>query len=343
MGRKINHKGLLGTIIFHSIIAAILLLLGFHTPLPLPEEKGILISFGDTPQGGGNTAASKPVRKNKPKTKKTEQKAKYKKPVVKEEKSTPKPAVSKPKVTKAQPAKKLLTQNHEDAPAIKSSNAQKKAEALKKKQAQERIKKQKEAKRRKQEKARQQRLEKERQQKLEQDRIKRQQEAERKAEEARKKKELEEKRKEEERRKKFAQSMNSRAKNLFGKSNTPKSGNGNTSKTGNQGKKSGSTNGNINGTGSGNSGISYNLRGRNAEYLHLPKINFSKGGKVVVEVIVDKNGKVVRATPGAIGTTTTNQNLYNIAKQSALKTRFNTSAKAPQHQKGTITYIFIVK
>lgn len=336
MGRKINHNGLLGTIIFHAIIAAILLLLGFHTPLPLPEEKGILISFGDTPQGGGNASASKPVKKNKPKTKK---------PVERVKKNIPKPktSISRPKVAKAKPAPKVLTQNHQDAPAIKSSNAKKKAEALKKKQAQERIKKQREEQRKKEEKARKQKLEKERQQRLAQEKIKREQEAKRKAEEARKKRELEEKRKEEERRKKFADSMNSKAKNLFGKSNTPKAGNGNTSKPGNQGSKSGSTKGNINGSGSGNSGISYDLKGRNAEYLHLPKIDFSKGGKVVVEVIVDKNGKVVRATPGAIGTTTTNQNLYNIAKQSALKTRFNTSAKAPQHQKGTITYIFIVK
>lgn len=310
MWRKINNNGLLGTIIFHAIIAAILLLLGFHTPLPLPEEKGILISFGDTPQGGGNIATSKPVIKKK-------QESKPKKTIAETPKNTPtpKPVISK---TKAEQAPKHLTQNYQDAPAVKSSNTKNNTEELKKKKVKEQ----------------------------EQEKRKIEQEAKRKAEEEKKKKELEEKRKEEERkeeerRSKFANSMNSKAKNLFGKSNSTKEGNGNTYKSENQGSNSGSINGNING--SNNNGISYNLQGRSAEYIHHPNIDFTKGGKVVVEIIVNKTGKVVRATPGVIGTTTTDQKLYNIAKQSALKTRFNTSAKAAQHQKGTITYIFIVK
>lgn len=327
MGRKINHNGLLGTIVFHAIIAAILLLLGFHTPLPLPKEKGILISFGDTPQGKGNSAAQKTVKKIKPRPKKTA------KPKIAQPKPTQKKVA--PKKVKAKPAPKVLTQNHEDAPAIKSGNAKKKKEDLKKKREQEKLRKQWIEKKKK--------LEAEKKIRLEQQRIKREEEAKKQAEEARRKREEEKKRKEKERRKKFAESMNSKAKNLFGKSKGTGTSNGNTTKTGNQGSKSGDPKGNVSGTGSGNSGISYSLKGRNAEYIHKPQINFSKGGKVVVEVIVDKTGKVVRATPGTIGTTTSNQTLYNIAKKAALKTRFNSSTSSPQHQKGTITYIFIVK
>lgn len=322
MGRKINHNGLLGTVVFHAIIAAILLLLGFHTPLPLPEEKGILISFGDNTQGKGNSAAPKTVKKIKPSPKKTVQ------PKPSQEKVTAKPA-------KKKPAPKVLTQNHEDAPAIKSGNSEKKKEDLKKKKEQEKLRKQWIEKKKK--------LEAEKKIRREQERIKKEEEAKKEVEEARRKNEEERKRKEEERKKKFAESMNSKAKNIFGKSKGTDTSNGNTATAGNQGTKSGDPNGSLSGTGSGNSGISYNLRGRNAEYLHKPKINFSKGGKVVVEVIVDKTGKVVRATPGAIGTTTSNQSLYNIAKKSALKTRFNSSTSSPQHQKGTITYIFIVQ
>jgi type IV secretory pathway VirB10-like protein len=315
MGKKVNKNGLLGTIIFHSIIAAILLLLGFHTPLPLPEEKGILISFGDTPQGKGIPSAPPKAQKPKPRPKKTVQPKKAQKPKT----------IAKPK---PKPAPKVLTQKHEDAPAIKSGNAKKKREDLKKKREQEKLRKQREAERKKQ---------------AEEKRIRQEQERIRKEKEAQIKREEEKKRQEEERKRKFAESMNSKAKNLFGKSKDKSTGNGNTDKAGNQGSKSGSPKGDVSGTGTGNSGISYDLKGRSAEYIHKPKINFTKGGKVVVEVIVDNTGKVVRATPGAIGSTTTNQTLYNIAKKSALKTRFNTSKSAPKHQKGTITYIFIVK
>ena len=80
MGRNINKNGLLGTIIFHGIIAAILLLLGFHTPLPLPEEKGILISFGDSPQGKGKPSAEKQTQKAKQNTGKTTPPPKKEKP-----------------------------------------------------------------------------------------------------------------------------------------------------------------------------------------------------------------------------------------------------------------------
>jgi len=315
MGSKINKNGLFGTIIFHCIIAAILLLLGFHTPLPLPEEKGILISFGDTPQGRGNSSAPKTIHRVKPSPKKI---------------TTPKKLI-KPKSSnpvKPKPAPKILTQNLEDAPAIKSGNAKKKREDIRKKKEQEKLRKQREVERK--------RLAEENEIKQEQERIRKEKEALRKREE-------EKKRKEEEREKKFAESMNSKAKNLFKRSNSNSSGNGNTDKAGNQGSKSGDPKGDLSGTGSGNSGISYDIKGRNAEYLHKPQINFTKGGKVVVEVIVDNNGKVVRATPGAIGTTTSNQTLYNIAKKSALKTRFNSSNSSAKHQKGTITYIFIVK
>lgn len=48
-----NNKGLLGTIFFHLVIALIVIYLGFTTPLPLPEEQGILINFGTEEDGYG--------------------------------------------------------------------------------------------------------------------------------------------------------------------------------------------------------------------------------------------------------------------------------------------------
>lgn len=48
-----NNKGLIGTIFFHVVIALIIVFLGFTTPLPLPEEQGILINFGTEQDGFG--------------------------------------------------------------------------------------------------------------------------------------------------------------------------------------------------------------------------------------------------------------------------------------------------
>jgi len=46
-------KGIIGTIIFHVILISILVITGFHTPLPLPEEEGILVNFGYDDTGSG--------------------------------------------------------------------------------------------------------------------------------------------------------------------------------------------------------------------------------------------------------------------------------------------------
>ncbi|UCG27116.1 MAG: TonB family protein [Bacteroidales bacterium] len=48
-----HRKGLFGTIVFHVIIAIIFIIFGFRTPLPLPEEEGILINFGTDDAGFG--------------------------------------------------------------------------------------------------------------------------------------------------------------------------------------------------------------------------------------------------------------------------------------------------
>lgn len=51
---SINKNSLAITLFFHCIAIALLFLLGLHTPLPLPSEKGILVNFGTTDDGSGN-------------------------------------------------------------------------------------------------------------------------------------------------------------------------------------------------------------------------------------------------------------------------------------------------
>ena len=63
----------------------------------------------------------------------------------------------------------------------------------------------------------------------------------------------------------------------------------------------------------------------------------------IVEVSVDRSGKVVQATPGAKGSTTLDASLLKVAKEAALRASFEVKQDAPAIQKGTITYNFILK
>ena len=55
---------------------------------------------------------------------------------------------------------------------------------------------------------------------------------------------------------------------------------------------------------------------------------------------VDRSGKVISATPGAKGSTTTESCLLEQAKIAALKTKWQAAANAPEKQVGKIIYNF---
>ena len=83
------------------------------------------------------------------------------------------------------------------------------------------------------------------------------------------------------------------------------------------------------------------LQGRNVlGTLPRPAYGVQESGTVVVTIWVDNYGNVVKAQAGADGTTVTNTELWNAARNAALKTHFNQSVDAPAMQQGTITYIF---
>lgn len=71
-----------------------------------------------------------------------------------------------------------------------------------------------------------------------------------------------------------------------------------------------------------------------------PEYTVQESGTVVVSIWVDTYGNVVKAQPGAEGTTVDNSALWSSARKAALATHFNADADAPALQKGTITYIF---
>jgi colicin import membrane protein len=228
-------------------------------------------------------------------------------PAVQEETSPPLPSEATIK-TEEDP---LLTQNTEEAPEVKKVDPEAEKKKLEKKEAD---RKQREL--------------------LETERIRKQQE------------EIERKRIEAEQQRQ-ADIMN-RTKNALANSKnagTSSTGEGVAGGPGNQGVTTGSVNSKMRGEGSGmgNEGISYDLEGRGVPTLPPPKYDYQGEGRVVVEVSVDRSGKVVQAVPGIKGSTTLDEYLLKVAKDAALEASFNVKADAPVIQKGTITYNFKLK
>lgn len=305
-----EHKeGIILTILLHILLLFILLNFGFFTPLPLPEEKGVLIDFGMSDEGMGLTEPAPAM----------EDQQQEKIPAI----STPKPAKA-PKKTNA--TEKILTQNFEKTAAIEEQRKQEEIERQK-----------------------QQIEDKRRRDSLEQINQERIAELNRLAE-IRRQDSLKQARENAQ----IAQ-INSRAKNVFGVSGQgtdPNStGQGVGYKPGNQGSPDGIAGGGQNGNGSGNgigkgngtgTEINYSLAGRKAKSLPKPSYPGNEEGIVVVKITVDKNGKVTQAEPGAVGTKTPNQGLWEAARKAALMTSFYQNNDAPAFQSGTITYKFVL-
>lgn len=84
----------------------------------------------------------------------------------------------------------------------------------------------------------------------------------------------------------------------------------------------------------------YRLGGRKALNKKTYVQNCNESGVVVVEIKVNREGKVVRATPGVKGTTNTSSCLLDPARRAAQETTFNVDEKAPSVQTGYIIYEF---
>jgi hypothetical protein len=89
----------------------------------------------------------------------------------------------------------------------------------------------------------------------------------------------------------------------------------------------------------GESNIVYFMENRYHVKLPIPVYLAEGGGKVKVNIIVDRSGNVVKAEP--IAEPTISEQILSYAKTAALLTKFNSDDKAPTLQNGYITYSFI--
>ena len=205
----------------------------------------------------------------------------------------------------------IITQDFEDAPEVKKADPAIEKKRLEKIEADRKLREQ---------------LENER-------KIKEQEEAEKKRIEAEEKRQAD---------------IINRTKNALASSKnagTSSTSEGDAGGPGNQGVPSGSVDSKVRGEGSGlgNKGVSFDLGGRGTQKLPIPKYEYQKEGIVVVEVSVDRMGKVTSATPGIRGSTILDDYLLKVAKDAAMITVFEAKPDAPLTQKGTITYNFILK
>ena len=93
--------------------------------------------------------------------------------------------------------------------------------------------------------------------------------------------------------------------------------------------------------GFGSGGVGYGLNGRGRPTKSKVVPDCDEEGSVVVEIHVDRNGKVVNAIPGKKGTTG-NICLYDAAKKTALSYKWQADSKAPEKQVGFVLVNFSV-
>jgi colicin import membrane protein len=263
--KKDQRNAMLGTLIFHAVLVVFLLLFGLSTPLPLPEEEGVLVTLGYLNEGMGDlqplsaspaTPASQPSvpssQAEEVVTQQTEESIR-----LPDETPSRRPAEPQPESPRREPTPEPVQSAPETPPEPPRPQVDQRA--------------------------------------------------------------------------------------LFpgaDQRTTERQDQGQTDTQGNQGRPEGAVDGaGFEGVGQG--GVEFNLTGRRANFLPIPEYTTRAQGRVVVSIIVNRQGQVVRVSAGARGTTTSDQALWRLAEDAARRARFDVATNAPEEQTGTITYNFI--
>ncbi|MBR4157114.1 MAG: energy transducer TonB [Bacteroidales bacterium] len=96
------------------------------------------------------------------------------------------------------------------------------------------------------------------------------------------------------------------------------------------------------GNGGSGGGPAYDLGGRGAKSIASPSKEFSEQGTIVVDIKVDRDGRVVEASIGK-GTDIVDSSMRESALRAAKNSIFNKDENAPEIQSGTITYTYIIR
>jgi hypothetical protein len=90
----------------------------------------------------------------------------------------------------------------------------------------------------------------------------------------------------------------------------------------------------------GKSNIRYYLENRYHVRLPIPVYLAEGGGEVIVDIAVNRDGRVISANPRP-NSEIKDLTILAYAQQAAEKTLFNPDSTAPEKEKGTITYLFV--
>jgi len=310
---KLNRKGLIATIIYHTLLLLLLVFAGLTFPEPPPEEEGILVNFGTDDTGfgtyepmGDDQQAGDP---DQPVVEETEEVLEEVTETVPEQVET---------YTPPDPTPVDNTQDVEEV-QVKEDPKPTPEELQRQREEQERIDRERE---------KQERIERER---LEQERIER----ERREEEERIERE----------RQQQAERLNNLGKNAFGNQGVGETegSQGVTEGTGNQGDPNGSPDADRYGTGGGlGDGISFG--GLGSRQGSVPKPNLSgcvvtSKIEIIVDIQVDRDGKVVSAIIQQ--STYTDKCINDMVLKAAKESRFSVDRNADYRQTGWIKYIIV--
>ena len=92
--------------------------------------------------------------------------------------------------------------------------------------------------------------------------------------------------------------------------------------------------------GSGNGGVGYGLNGRGAPDYTLYDGCENEYGLIVVDIVVNRNGQVIEATPGVKGSNNATSCLNAQAKKIAMSYKWPADSKAPARQYGKVSVNF---
>lgn len=92
--------------------------------------------------------------------------------------------------------------------------------------------------------------------------------------------------------------------------------------------------------GSGNGGVGYGLNGRGKPDYKIYEGCENEYGRIMVDIVVDRSGKVIEATPGVRGSNNATTCLKEQARKIAMSYKWPANSKAPARQFGKVVVNF---